>query len=85
MDPKFNFTLPKNLGSSNQGLGTSNRANLPNGINNSIANKVNAVKPVDRTFKSIDGIEWGSFEEAVAHNKKYYNGGQKMNTSKFRK
>ena len=42
MDPKFNFTLPKNLGSSNQGLGTSNRTNLPNGINNSIANKVNA-------------------------------------------
>lgn len=85
MDPNFNFTLPKNLGSSNQGLGQSNKPNLANGINNSIANKVNPVKPVDRTFKSIDGIEWSSFEDAVVQNKKYYNGGQQMNNNKFKK
>jgi hypothetical protein len=62
-----------NNGFNNQPRQTNNYSNGYNsGMNYGVANKVEPVKPVDRTFKSIDGTVFGSFEEAVQHNKKYY-------------
>ena len=65
--------LPKNF--NNQGIqnrGFNNTPNLPNGINNSVANKVGTINKPERTFKSIDGTTWSSFEEASRHNQRYY-------------
>lgn len=64
--------LPRNFG--NQGMNNSfnNRGNFANGINNRVANNVQPVKPVNQTFKSIDGTTWSSFEEAAHHNRKYF-------------
>ncbi len=62
-----------NNGFNNQSRQTNNYSNGYNsGMNYGVANKVEPVKPADRTFKSIDGTVFGSFEEAVQHNKKYY-------------
>lgn len=54
-----------------------------NGMNNSVTNKVQPVKPADRTFKAIDGTEFGSFEEAMIHNKKYYYEQDKFKNNHF--
>ena len=85
--------LPKNFG--NQGMNNgfnnngfnSNRFNSGSysGMNNSVANRVQPVKPADRTFKSIDGTVWGSFEEASQHNKRYYYEQDKLKNNHFNK
>jgi hypothetical protein len=54
-------------------------------MNYGVANKVEPVKPADRTFKAIDGTEFGSFEEAVQHNKKYYYDQDKFKNNHFNK
>lgn len=58
--------------------------NFSNGMNNSVTNKVQPVKPADRTFKAIDGTEFGSFEEAMIHNKKYYYEQDKFKNNHFK-
>lgn len=83
--------LPRNFGNQgmNNGFNNNNRFNsnsgFQNGVNNSVANRIQSVKPADRTFKSIDGTTWGSFEEAVQHNKKYYYEQDKFKNNHFNK
>lgn len=65
--------LPRNF--NNQGMqqiNFNNHSKLPNGINNNVANKVGTINQPQRTFKSIDGTTWSSFEEASRHNQRYY-------------
>lgn len=73
--------LPTNFGNQNRGF--NNPPRMPNGINNNIANKVNNIKAPERTFKSIDGTTWSTFEEASNHNKRYYYDQQNFKNNKF--
>lgn len=73
--------LPRNFGNQNRGF--NNGPKLPTGINNNVANRINTVNKPERTFKSIDGTTWGSFEEATNHNKKYYYEQQNFKNNKF--
>lgn len=79
-----------NNGFNNQPRQTNNFSNgyssgYSGGMNYGVANKVEPVKPADRTFKAIDGTEFGSFEEAVQHNKKYYYEQDKFKNNHFNK
>lgn len=76
--------LPRNFGNQNmQNRGFNNPPRMPNGINNNIANKVGTINKPERTFKSIDGTTWSSFEEATRHNQRYYYENQKFNKNNF--
>lgn len=73
--------LPNNnFGNSNLGNNLNNRgfSNNYSGINSNISsnsfNKVNSVKEPTQTYKSLDGTKWASYDQAMAHNKKIYNG-----------
>ena len=80
--------LPRNFGNTGMNNGFNNNginAGGFNNMNNGVANRVQPVKPVDRTFKSIDGTVWGSFEEATQHNKKYYYEQDKFKNNHFNK
>ena len=58
---------------------------LPRNFGNKGMNGVQPVQPADRTFKSIDGTVWGSFEEASQHNKRYYYEQDKFKNNHFNK
>lgn len=85
--------LPRNFGNQGMNNGFSNRSFNNNGFNSvgyngvsaGAANRVQPVQPADREFKAIDGTTWGSFEEAVQHNKKYYYEQDKYKNNHFNK
>lgn len=72
--------LPRNFGNmNNPNTNFNNQQRFNTGINN----KVNTIKPPERTFKSIDGTTWSTFEEASNHNKRYYYDQQNFKNNKF--
>ena len=82
--------LPRNFGNKGMNGGFNNNGfnqnrGFQSGMNNSVANRVQPVQPADRTFKSIDGTVWGSFEEASQHNKRYYYEQDKFKNNHFNK
>ena len=79
--------LPNNnfggFNSNNRGF-NNNQSRFSNGINSSSFNKVNNVKEPEQVFKSLDGTKWASYDQAMAHNRKIYNGEVTFKSNNFK-
>lgn len=78
--------LPNNnFGNSVNNRGFNNNQSRFNfNINNSSLNKVKNVQEPQRTYKSVDGTKWASYDQAVAHNRKIYSGETIFKSNKFK-
>ena len=68
----------------NQSRFNNNQNRFNNGFNNNSFNKVSAVKEPEQTFKSLDGTKWASYDQAMAHNRKIYNGEVTFKSNNFK-
>ena len=78
--PNNNFG---NGGMNNRGF-SNNYSGINSGMNSNSFNKVNNVKEPSQTFKSLDGTKWASYDQAMAHNRKIYNGEVKYNSNNYK-
>lgn len=58
---------------SNRGF-SNNYSGINSNINSNSFNRVNNTSKQVQTFKSVDGTKWASYDQAMAHNRKIYNG-----------
>ena len=63
---------------------SNNYSGFNSGIISNTFNKVNDVKQPSQTFKSLDGTKWASYDQAMAHNRKIYNGEVKYNSNNYK-
>ena len=79
--------LPNNnFGNGNMNNGF-NQGRFSSGINSNSFNQtrnVNVPKKPQQTFKSLDGTKWASYDQAMAHNRKIYNGEVVFKSNNFK-